>query len=190
MHEAYQQSRFPPTTVRERLCKEVGGTMRQIQVWFQNRRQRDQRQHEMWPSAMPVVFVNHPGMPPGIFYPGSNGPMVQYMIPGGMAHAVATPQMVIMQGGQPGVMQPTSDGVQCGFAGFSPAAPAMTVDGMPLVAPAMPLSSTSLAMALAPLGHNDGCTPGGARARVRSTRTCSPQARPRAVFVFPCLLSC
>ena len=36
MEEVYAQSRFPPTIVRERLCNEVGGTMRQIQVWSYN----------------------------------------------------------------------------------------------------------------------------------------------------------
>ena len=61
MEEVYATDRFPSTTVREKLCREVGGTMRQVQVWFQNRRQREQRVH---PAVIgPGGFIY--GMPAG-----------------------------------------------------------------------------------------------------------------------------
>ena len=40
----YQQHKFPTLMMREQLSTELQATLRQIQVWFQNRRQRDQRQ--------------------------------------------------------------------------------------------------------------------------------------------------
>ena len=43
MESVYQQHKFPTLVMREQLSSELGATLRQIQVWFQNRRQRDQR---------------------------------------------------------------------------------------------------------------------------------------------------
>ena len=40
MEAVYFLHKFPPVRELERLCREVNGSMRQIKVWFQNRRQR------------------------------------------------------------------------------------------------------------------------------------------------------
>lgn len=106
MEEAYAASRFPNSAVRERLCKEVGGSMRQIQVWFQNRRQRDKLQYREWPN-MPIVVMNHPNMPAGYY---ANGSMISPMMgppgSGPMMYPGADPNM--MAGGypHPGMMMP------------------------------------------------------------------------------------
>ena len=39
--QAYQADEFPQRPVREALARQVGKSVRQVQVWFQNRRQRD-----------------------------------------------------------------------------------------------------------------------------------------------------
>ena len=70
MEEVYAQSKFPSPETRERLCREVGGTMRQIQVWFQNKRQREQR-HPVDGSFGVPIFVMPQGMMPGVFVQGN-----------------------------------------------------------------------------------------------------------------------
>ena len=41
MEAVYAKQRFPSMSLREELARDMGVTLRQVQVWFQNRRQRD-----------------------------------------------------------------------------------------------------------------------------------------------------
>ena len=128
MEEAYAQSRFPPTAVRERLCREVDGTMRQIQVWFQNRRQRDQRQNEAWP-AVPVVFMNNPNMPGGYYTPSADGASLTAMsLPPGMQGGGQSPMMCMPSNGMymAGGMMP---GCGCYPSSYPGGQPAMSMPG-------------------------------------------------------------
>ncbi|KOO29813.1 homeobox-domain-containing protein [Chrysochromulina tobinii] len=43
LEAVYNERRFPTLAMREELAQELGGSLRQVQVWFQNRRQRDHR---------------------------------------------------------------------------------------------------------------------------------------------------
>lgn len=89
MEDAYAEDSFPTNATKLRLCNEVSGTMQQIQVWFQNRRQRDRLAQQQHPS-MPVMFVH--GSPPAVSQPSvpeAVGPQLIPGIPRGMYYDYA-----------------------------------------------------------------------------------------------------
>ena len=112
MESVYSKQKFPSMALRENLAKELEVTLRQVQVWFQNRRQRDERQlrdssrWNQWNSHMHYPPASHfpPGMPmplyPGMMgimgypgYPGIPGyPPPGYPSPASMAAAAAYQQ--------------------------------------------------------------------------------------------------
>ena len=69
----------PTRLMREQLAKDTGLSMRVIQVWFQNKRSKEKRMHQLrfmsGPAGYPRAGLHHPGMygpPPntGYNYPG------------------------------------------------------------------------------------------------------------------------
>ena len=47
LEEAYNRCRFPSEAQRAEIGVQISGTGRQVQVWFQNRRQRDANQQAL-----------------------------------------------------------------------------------------------------------------------------------------------
>ena len=93
MEEVYAMNKFPPTAVRERLAREVGGTMRQIQVWFQNRRGKQNQQRCICltrerPLAPPYAWVE-------ACAPGRDAPEMLEMAISGASSGRAQPRMAI-----------------------------------------------------------------------------------------------
>lgn len=109
MESVYRKQKFPSMALRENLAKELDVTLRQVQVWFQNRRQRDERQlrdNSRWnqwnaqmhfPPMMGQAMAMYPGMHmAALGYPGyppvAGYPPVGYPSPVSMAAAAAYQQ--------------------------------------------------------------------------------------------------
>ena len=166
-------NKFPPTAVRERLAREVGGTMRQIQVWFQNRRQRDQSHNPANHAPLVMPFV--PVVP--AFYPPQQDPLSPY-------GAQGLPQPIMY--GQP-PMVPMNGALQNGFL---PGPPQMPIPGapgavsMPMAPMPMPIQPGNAAGQPPPPPHSRArlstlFAHGRARARHCRSRT-RPEPRTRA----------
>ena len=166
-------NKFPPTAVRERLAREVGGTMRQIQVWFQNRRQRDQSHHPANHGPLVIPFV--PAVPG--FYPPQQGPLSPY-------GAQGLPQPIMYA--QP-PMVPIHGALQNGFPPGPPQMPLPGAPGavsMPMAPMPMPIQPGNAAGQPPPPPHSRArlstlFAHGRARARHCRSRT-RPEPRTRA----------
>jgi len=128
LEAVYQQRRFPTLAMREKLSTDLGGTLRQIQVWFQNRRQRDHRAHldNPMPMGMPRAWGwgMGQGYPPGMMPPTCDG--------GAYMHAMAAQHPSPMMFAHPqqyggGMMQPPHSP---GGSAFAPP-PSCTYGGHP-----------------------------------------------------------
>ena len=134
LEAAYSRCRFPSEKEREEIGREIGGTCRQVQVWFQNRRQRDANQEsisrKMHPYGMhgrrggggmgaaPIAYVM-PAMAPGMqvmqyggpmpftVMPVSQVPQVPQGVSGGVLYPGAEP-MAAAQPGQPSPNDPAA----------------------------------------------------------------------------------
>ncbi|KLO10361.1 homeobox-domain-containing protein [Schizopora paradoxa] len=91
LHKLYLATRFPSTQMREELAERIGMTPRQVQIWFQNQRQKAKkdtpaggtalmppshdghRLHEPYPNVVPVQI---PAQMSGGQYDVAEGPYV------------------------------------------------------------------------------------------------------------------
>ncbi|KAG1897903.1 uncharacterized protein F5891DRAFT_1191534 [Suillus fuscotomentosus] len=64
LHALLAQSRFPTTTMREEVGRQIGLSARKVQIWFQNQRQKARRpQSDSAPLSRPTHFGPFPGAP-------------------------------------------------------------------------------------------------------------------------------
>ena len=79
LRNVFNQNMKPTRAMREQLAKDTGLSMRVIQVWFQNKRSKEKRMHQL-------RFMSGPGGYPrgGLHHPGIYGPPtgVSYNYPG------------------------------------------------------------------------------------------------------------
>uniref|UniRef100_A0A7S0Q416 Homeobox domain-containing protein n=1 Tax=Coccolithus braarudii TaxID=221442 RepID=A0A7S0Q416_9EUKA len=96
LEEVYRLERFPSTDMRRRLASDFGVSPRQVQFWFQNRRQRDRRVVRGDGSAMyqcpPGAFMAYPGMNMCWSNPGAQVQAAQVV--------AGTPAAVMTEGGE------------------------------------------------------------------------------------------
>ena len=67
----------PTRAMREQLAKDTGLPMRVIQVWFQNKRSKEKRMHQLRFMGGPAMF-RAPGMHPAMFPPPPNAVAFNY----------------------------------------------------------------------------------------------------------------
>jgi len=156
LEEVYRLEKFPSTDMRRRLSVNFGVTPRQVQFWFQNRRQRDRkvlREHSAsmlsaqagapsaalappWPQGYPYPccppnFYSCPGTVPGGLPYGIMGTSCPGAMPGGAAGAAETPQQPVWLdkdlAAAPAIAPPELP------AGAAP--PNMMMPGMPMMMP-------------------------------------------------------
>ena len=151
MEEVYAMSKFPPYAVRERLAREVGATMRQVQVWFQNRRQRDMN-HRTVPLYDRVMLGY--GAAPAGFYPAQQAPL---FAPAHGAQGGPQPFMFM----QPPLV-PMPGALQNGFA---PGPPPMPLPGAPGAVP-MPMGPMPMPIPPGSAQHGQPPLPPHSRARL------------------------
>ncbi|KAG1761401.1 hypothetical protein EDD22DRAFT_847782 [Suillus occidentalis] len=64
LHALLAQSRFPTTTMREEVGRQIGLSARKVQIWFQNQRQKARRpQSDSAPLSRPAHFGPFPSAP-------------------------------------------------------------------------------------------------------------------------------
>lgn len=64
LHALLAQSRFPTTTMREEVGRQIGLSARKVQIWFQNQRQKARRpQSDSAPLSRPAHFGPFPNAP-------------------------------------------------------------------------------------------------------------------------------
>ncbi|KAG2357988.1 hypothetical protein BDR07DRAFT_1489988 [Suillus spraguei] len=64
LHALLAQSRFPTTTMREEVGRQIGLSARKVQIWFQNQRQKARRpQSDSAPLSRPAHFGPFPSTP-------------------------------------------------------------------------------------------------------------------------------
>ena len=75
LRNVFNQNMKPTRAMREQLAKDTGLSMRVIQVWFQNKRSKEKRMHQLrfmsGPGGYPRGGLHHPGMygpPPTVSY--------------------------------------------------------------------------------------------------------------------------
>merc|ERR1719445_2895001 len=66
LRNVFNQNMKPTRAMREQLAKDTGLSMRVIQVWFQNKRSKEKRMHQLrfmsGPGGYPRPSLHHPGM--------------------------------------------------------------------------------------------------------------------------------
>mmetsp|Transcript_54133 Transcript_54133/g.89845 ORF Transcript_54133/g.89845 Transcript_54133/m.89845 type:complete len:407 (+) Transcript_54133:95-1315(+) len=115
LEEVYRLEKFPSTEMRRRLATNFGVSPRQVQFWFQNRRQRDRKIiRDQGGGGATAVTVSGAGgvdsMPP---YVG---------LPEHARQAMAAGQPVMIMPNGSCVVVPSSAGSVAGFTPFAPAA--------------------------------------------------------------------
>lgn len=124
----FNQTPKPTRLMREQLAKDTGLTMRVIQVWFQNKRSKEKRMHQlrymngygrggpgMHHGGMFFMAPHHPhgAIPPPPFYPGSQmHPAFAFQAPPHHHHQfLSEPQTVPASSeffGEPGMTNPAA----------------------------------------------------------------------------------
>jgi len=92
LEAVYNERRFPTLAMREELAQELGGSLRQVQVWFQNRRQRDHRPDDeaTLSTGTTAMAVGGSVQPMWGFMPGHPYPLGAIPMPSMQAHPLGT----------------------------------------------------------------------------------------------------
>ena len=90
LEAVYNERRFPTLAMREELAQDLGGSLRQVQVWFQNRRQRDHRPDNEATLNTTAMAVGGSVQQMWGFMPGHPYPLGAIPMPSMQAHPLRT----------------------------------------------------------------------------------------------------